>query len=80
MGIQYLWVDALCIIQDDLNEKDWYEQSGKVRQIYSHCHPTIAADDSQNVQTAFGILAKRMEKNQHSESQTICPILQVRSR
>jgi hypothetical protein len=39
-------VDALCIIQDDLDEKDWYEQSGKMQQIYSNCHLAIAADDS----------------------------------
>ena len=46
-------MDALCIIQDDLDEKDWYEQSGKVRQIYSNCHLTIAADDSPKCTDGF---------------------------
>jgi Heterokaryon incompatibility protein (HET) len=53
LGIQYLWVDALCIIQDDLDEKDWYEQSRNMRQIYSNCHLTIAADDSPGCTDGF---------------------------
>lgn len=41
LGIPYLWIDALCIIQDDL--QDWETQSANMAQIYSNSHLTIAA-------------------------------------
>ncbi|CZR69617.1 uncharacterized protein PAC_19517 [Phialocephala subalpina] len=53
IGLQYLWVDALCIIQNDVGEQDWYEQSGKMRQIYSNSHVTIAADHSSSCIDGF---------------------------
>ncbi|KAH6703088.1 heterokaryon incompatibility protein-domain-containing protein [Leptodontidium sp. MPI-SDFR-AT-0119] len=45
LKIDYLWVDALCIIQGDEGVKDWYEQSGQMRKIYSNSYLTIAAED-----------------------------------
>ena len=41
LGIQYLWVDSLCIIQDDVN--DWVEESGNMCNIYENSYLTIAA-------------------------------------
>src|SRR5271170_8055968 len=41
LGIQYLWIDALCIVQDDLS--DWEIESSKMASIYSHSFLTIAA-------------------------------------
>jgi hypothetical protein len=41
LGIQYLWIDALCIIQDD--DQDWQQESGAMTQIYSNAYLTIAA-------------------------------------
>ncbi|KAH6970570.1 heterokaryon incompatibility protein-domain-containing protein [Ilyonectria sp. MPI-CAGE-AT-0026] len=34
LGIQYLWVDALCIIQDGDGGKDWAEQAAAMAAIY----------------------------------------------
>jgi hypothetical protein len=42
LGIEYLWVDSLCIIQDD--ENDWLYQSGYMHKIYGHAIIVIAAD------------------------------------
>lgn len=41
MGLRYLWVDSLCIIQDDMD--DWRTQAAKMADIYSNAHLTIAA-------------------------------------
>ncbi|CZR68235.1 uncharacterized protein PAC_18134 [Phialocephala subalpina] len=46
LGIPYLWIDSLCIIQDDL--EDWKEQSSKMLDIYNGAYLTIAADHSKN--------------------------------
>jgi hypothetical protein len=40
LGIMYLWIDSLCIIQDD--RKDWLEQSTKMGSIYMNSTFTIA--------------------------------------
>jgi len=41
LHLQYLWIDSICIIQDDLN--DWEEESGQMSRIYSNSYVTIAA-------------------------------------
>jgi hypothetical protein len=46
LGIPYLWIDSLCIIQDDL--QDWAVESSKMLSIYSGAYLTIAADHAQN--------------------------------
>lgn len=40
LGFQYLWVDRLCIIQDD--EKDWAKEASKMCDIYSGSELTIS--------------------------------------
>ncbi|KAG8530178.1 uncharacterized protein KY384_005661 [Bacidia gigantensis] len=47
LGIKYLWIDALCIIQD--SEEDWANQSARMSGVYtgSFCNISIAgASDS----------------------------------
>ncbi|KAG4260105.1 serine/threonine protein kinase [Fusarium proliferatum] len=41
MGIQYLWIDSLCIIQDD--DIDWEQEAGKMEQVFSGAYCTISA-------------------------------------
>lgn len=42
LEIRYLWVDALCIVQDDA--ADWRRESSKMGAIYAGAYLTIAAD------------------------------------
>ncbi|KAI1205046.1 HET-domain-containing protein [Annulohypoxylon truncatum] len=42
LGIQYLWIDSICIIQDD--EKDWEAEAGRMCDVYSNAFATIFAD------------------------------------
>jgi hypothetical protein len=41
LGIFFLWVDSLCIIQD--NEEDWKEQAARMADIFENAFITIAA-------------------------------------
>lgn len=42
LGLQFLWIDAICIIQHDAD--DWAAESGKMCDVYSQAALTIAAD------------------------------------
>ncbi|KAK8070432.1 hypothetical protein PG997_010635 [Apiospora hydei] len=41
LGLKYLWIDSLCIIQDD--EDDWKAQAAEMCNIYQGSYITIAA-------------------------------------
>ena len=41
LGHQYLWVDALCILQD--SEQDWLSEASKMAHIYGNACVTISA-------------------------------------
>jgi hypothetical protein len=42
LGVRWLWIDALCIVQDD--PADWERESVKMGAIYSLAYVTVAAD------------------------------------
>jgi hypothetical protein len=46
LGVRYLWIDALCILQDC--EDDWRVQSANMAQIYKNSFITIGAADSED--------------------------------
>ncbi|KAG6357492.1 hypothetical protein INS49_013369 [Diaporthe citri] len=54
LGIMYLWIDALCIVQD--SKSDWESEASKMAAVYSNAHLTVSAseatspDDFQNPQ------------------------------
>ncbi|KAL2071938.1 hypothetical protein VTL71DRAFT_11281 [Oculimacula yallundae] len=41
IGLQYLWIDSLCIIQDD--KEDWIVESSSMADVYQNSYVTIAA-------------------------------------
>ncbi|KAI2464105.1 heterokaryon incompatibility protein-domain-containing protein [Annulohypoxylon bovei var. microspora] len=46
LGIRYIWIDSLCIIQDD--KDDWARESADMCDIYENGYLTIAATSSPN--------------------------------
>jgi hypothetical protein len=51
LGYQYLWIDALCIIQDDLEE--WYGEAPEMAYVYYNSTCTIAAYSAKNDSEGF---------------------------
>lgn len=47
LSVRFLWIDALCIIQDD--ENDWSQEAQKMGSYYGGAWLTIAADDAPDV-------------------------------
>jgi hypothetical protein len=44
LGISYIWIDSLCIIQDDKN--DWERESGRMERVFSDAYCTIGASSA----------------------------------
>lgn len=44
LGIRYIWIDSLCIIQD--SREDWIRECGMMSQVYKHSTCNIAAIDA----------------------------------
>ncbi|KAH6896505.1 heterokaryon incompatibility protein-domain-containing protein [Thelonectria olida] len=51
LGIRYLWIDALCIVQGDII--DWEVESGRMADIFANAHVTISAASSTGDTEAF---------------------------
>ena len=46
LGIQYLWVDSLCIVQD--SKDDWAVESVKMLEVFGNASITLFADSAKN--------------------------------
>ncbi|KAK3691911.1 MAP kinase kinase (MEK) [Vermiconidia calcicola] len=51
LGFRYLWIDALCIIQDDL--EDWRREAARMCSIYEGATLSLSAIDSHSSSTGF---------------------------
>ncbi|KAM3083104.1 hypothetical protein ACMFMG_003770 [Clarireedia jacksonii] len=46
LGIRYLWIDSLCIVQDD--PEDWAREAALMQYVYTHAWCNISATASQH--------------------------------
>jgi Heterokaryon incompatibility protein (HET) len=51
LGKKYLWIDSLCIIQED--PQDWEREVKKMETVFAGAYCTIAADASENPEQGF---------------------------
>ncbi|OAL47430.1 HET-domain-containing protein [Pyrenochaeta sp. DS3sAY3a] len=51
LGIDYIWIDSLCIIQDD--DDDWQKESRKMEQVFSAAYCTIGASSAKSSLEGF---------------------------
>jgi hypothetical protein len=51
LGICFLWIDSLCIIQDDA--KDWEAESKKMEEVFNFAYCTIAASCARGTTDGF---------------------------
>lgn len=53
LGVKYLWIDALCIIQDQNPPVDWLAESGKMLDYYRNAYVTIGNLDGEASSSGF---------------------------
>lgn len=58
LNIQYLWVDAVCIIQD--SKEDWELESTQMGQVYQHAILTACTWSSTSCQESFLTRQRRL--------------------
>ena len=46
MGIRYVWIDSLCIIQDD--HQDWLSEAAKMRDVYKNAALVVGASGAKD--------------------------------
>jgi hypothetical protein len=57
LGIEYIWIDRICIVQDD--KEDWAKEASLMADIYVGAYVVLSATASEDCQDGF--LRKRME-------------------
>ena len=50
LGIKYLWIDALCIVQDSVDNLEWRQEASIMGDVYANSYVTLAATTSSNPQ------------------------------
>jgi hypothetical protein len=51
LGFQYIWIDSLCIVQDDTD--DWERESRLMQEVYKNASCNISASGSPDGMTGF---------------------------
>lgn len=46
LGLRFLWIDSLCIIQDD--DEDWAREAAKMSMVYTNTYLNISATSARN--------------------------------
>ncbi|AEO67896.1 uncharacterized protein THITE_2145156 [Thermothielavioides terrestris NRRL 8126] len=53
LGVRYLWIDALCIIQNDVDDADWKRESATMVDVYRHSYLTLAPTWADSAHAGF---------------------------
>jgi hypothetical protein len=53
LGVLYLWIDSLCIIQYEDSLEDWNCESGRMESVFSQAYCTIAATAAADSNAGF---------------------------
>ncbi|KAH7079269.1 heterokaryon incompatibility protein-domain-containing protein [Paraphoma chrysanthemicola] len=61
LGIRYLWIDSLCILQD--SSEDWAIHAPQMATIYGNSYVTLAADAAEDSTTGF---LKGLHRNRYA--------------
>ncbi|KAF4807360.1 hypothetical protein CGCSCA5_v013440 [Colletotrichum siamense] len=70
LGIRYLWIDSLCILQDRDDLSDWLVEAGLMHKVYSYSYCNISASGAQD--SSKGLFFQRDPRQSLTENVTIC--------
>ncbi|KAK3392347.1 heterokaryon incompatibility protein-domain-containing protein [Sordaria brevicollis] len=68
LGQRYLWIDSLCIIQDDA--EDWANEASKMAKVYEQSYFTIAALSSADSSEGLQVYGDETSKRGSDEDMT----------
>lgn len=68
LGVRYLWIDSLCIIQDD--HLDWLHEAQQMHKVYSHSYCNISASASSN--SSQGLFRARKSDSLNPPRTRVC--------
>ncbi|KAK6524348.1 hypothetical protein TWF281_011256 [Arthrobotrys megalospora] len=71
LGVKYLWIDALCIIQGD--DEEWEKEHPKMADIYANAKLVIAADNADGLEKGFLNRKVTMARPEEGGLQRIIP-------
>ena len=43
LGFEFIWIDALCMLQDQKGSHEWFQEALEMDKVYTHAHLTLAA-------------------------------------
>lgn len=49
LGLEYVWIDALCIIQGESDLADWNQEASRMSSVYGGSHVNLAASSATSV-------------------------------
>lgn len=61
LDIQYLWVDSLCIVQDD--SEDWHHEAAEMASIYGRSALTITTPQKNHCYESFDAIKTTLQEN-----------------
>jgi hypothetical protein len=53
LGIRYLWIDSLCIIQGSKDQSEWHREAASMAEVYRNAIVTLAASDAAELDEGF---------------------------
>jgi len=80
LGLRYIWIDSLCIIQDSV--EDWDTESAKMGRVYANAYVNISAGCAANTEAGFLNKKNPLELRNcehpnlvedHGQPKVICP-------
>lgn len=69
LGVSHIWIDALCIVQDDPD--DWERESARMADIYQNSFLTLAATSSSNGMGGCFSDAKTVAPSEHERKSLV---------
>jgi hypothetical protein len=61
LGVRYLWIDSMCIIQDKDDLQDWYREASLMDKVYLYSYCNISAADAED--STKGLFRPRWPQN-----------------
>ncbi|KAF1975776.1 HET-domain-containing protein [Bimuria novae-zelandiae CBS 107.79] len=80
LGVQYLWVDAICIVQNEETPWIWKREAAEMCSVYENALLTIAAIDNEHSDTGLSSIDPRRQAVQLDLKSSYIPAMSIFAR